>query len=207
MYGISEKSDGAMKFDAQRRDSYFARLGDAKSYVLADVVHGTRIAIARTDSRGGVLPKTDGLITQADNLFLIITVADCFPIYSYDPVTKIIGLAHAGWRGISKNIVKKTVKVLGKLGVDLKNLLVGIGPGIRECHFEVRDDVAKIFGTQERFINLSGIIQNQLAALGIKKSNIEDSGECTFCLRDKYFSYRRDKPAQIEAMTAYIGRK
>lgn len=202
-YGISEKSDGAMKFDAQRRDSYFARLG-VVPYVLADVVHGVCIARVHTDNRTSTLPETDGLVTKENNLFLTITVADCFLVYFYDPVMKIIGLVHAGWRGVSKNIVKEAIKLLEKSGADVKNLLAGIGPGIRECHFEVREDVAKIFGTKEKFINLSGIIQNQLMELGVKKENIEDSGECTFCLRDKYFSYRRDKPAQVEAMIGYI---
>src|SRR3989344_5286726 len=147
-YGVSEKSDGAMKFDSLKRESYLPA-----PYVLAHVVHGTRVVVAHADNRGGVLLETDGLVTQE------------------------------------------------------KNLLAGIGPGIRECHFEVQEDIARLFGTKERFVNLGSIIQKQLIELGIKKSNIEDSGECTYCLDQKYFSYRRDKPAQVEAMIAYIGRK
>ena len=206
-YGISEKSDGAMKFDAKRRDAYFSQLGKATPYVLADVVHGTKIAAIDMGNRGSALSDTDGLITQVGNLFLTITVADCFPVYFYDPAARIIGLAHAGWRGVSKNIVKEVIKVLKKSGGGGENLLVGMGPGIRECHFEVKEEVAKIFGTKEKFINLSGIIQGQLGGLGVKTGNIEDSGECTFCLSDKYFSYRRDKLVQVEAMIGYIGIK
>lgn len=201
-YGISEKADGAMKFNSLKRESYLSA-----PYVLAHVVHGTRVAVAHADNRGGVLPETDGLVTKENNIFLVITVADCFPVYFYDPRTKTIGLIHAGWRGISQNIVKEAAKVLEKSGAGVKNLLAGIGPGIRECHFEVQEDVARLFGTKERFVNLSSIIQRRLIELGIKKSNIEDSGECTHCLGQKYFSYRRDKPAQVEAMIAYIGMK
>jgi len=201
-YGVSEKSDGAMKFDSLKRESYLFA-----PYVLAHVVHGTRVVVAHADNRGGVLPETDGLVTKENNIFLVITVADCFPVYFYDPRTKTIGLIHAGWRGISQNIVKETAKVLEKSSADVKNLLAGIGPGIRECHFEVQEDIARLFGTKERFVNLSSIIQKQLIELGFRKSNIEDSGECTYCLDQKYFSYRRDKPAQVEAMIAYIGRK
>jgi len=201
-YGVSEKSDGAMKFDSLKRESYLPA-----PYVLAHVVHGTRVVVAHADNRGGVLPETDGLVTKENNIFLVITVADCFPVYFYDPRTKTIGLIHAGWRGISQNIVKEAAKVLERSSADVKNLLAGIGPGIRECHFEVQGDIARLFGTKEKFVNLGSVIQRQLIELGIKKSNIEDSGECTYCLDQKYFSYRRDKPAQVEAMIAYIGRK
>jgi polyphenol oxidase len=106
--------------------------------------------------------------------------------------------------------------LMEKLNCKTENILVGIGPGIRACHFEIKEDTLHnykkypefILQKEDRlFVNLAGIIQQQILTMGIQKENIEDSMLCTFCLEEKYFSYRRDKPENVEAMLAYIGLK
>ena len=93
--------------------------------------------------------------------------------------------------------------------------MVGIGPGIGPCHFEVQDDVLERFREfyeealarrdGKTFLDLKRIARRQLVNLGLKEESIEASPECTFCLEEKYFSARRDKPGKTEAMVAVIG--
>lgn len=114
-------------------------------------------------------------------------------------------------------IVQNAVKSLEKkYRSKAQNILIGIGPGIRECHFDILEKNIKLYKDypdciikkdNKTFIDLAGVIKEQLIAVGVKKENIEDSKLCTYCLKDKYFSYRRDRPKVIEAMIAYIGLK
>ena len=97
---------------------------------------------------------------------------------------------------------------------DTQDILVGIGPGIRKCHFEISPGDKIKYGAYpdfvlERdnkiFIDLAGIIKTQLQDNGILKEHIEDSGVCTYCEEKEYFSYRRDKPKEVQPMVGYIG--
>jgi hypothetical protein len=166
-----------------------------------------------------IIKDHDALITDDPNLILSITVADCLPLYFYDPIKKVIGLAHAGWRGVENGISLETVKAFEQNYHSAKfDIQVFIGPHIGACHFEVRGDVAEkfsswpefiIFRGEKTFIDLAGIVKKQLLAGGLLKKNINVGPECTYCLPDKYFSFRRDNPGedQMEVMTAYIGLK
>jgi YfiH family protein len=138
-------------------------------------------------------------------------VADCFPVYFFDPVSNTVGLAHSGWRGTVGNIAGEMVKAIAAKSADV---IAGIGPGIQVCHFEIKDDILSEFvkypeaiinSEGKFFVDLPKIISRQLIEAGLKSQNIESSGECTFCLKEKYFSFRRDKPKNVEAMVAYIG--
>lgn len=155
--------------------------------------------------------EADGLVTQIPGLFLTVTVADCFPVYFFDPNSKTIAIAHTGWRGTVGGIAIETVE---KISNNRENIIAGIGPGIQACHFEIKDDVVKKFAEYPEaviyrdgkiYVDLPQIIARQLIKAGLKTQNIETCGECTFCLKEKYFSFRRDKPESVEAMVAYIG--
>ena len=95
-------------------------------------------------------------------------------------------------------------------------MIAGIGPGIGVCHYEVKEDIVEIFRakfplevmakmTQGDRLDLEGIAKYQLVATGLETENIEIDPDCTYCLPDRYFSFRRDKPESIEAMIAVIG--
>ena len=138
-----------------------------------------------------------------------------FPIYFYEPFSRVIGLAHAGWKSIVKGIISNIIRTMVKnCGAKADKILVGIGPGIQSCHFEIQKDVLENFKKYPFsiikkeggiFIDLSEIIFQQLKKSGLLLNHIEKSEECTHCLKEKYFSYRRDKPKTLEAMIAYIG--
>lgn len=224
-YGISEKSDGSMRLltddslyrpTLRHRKKYFAKINVCLDQIVQGwLIHGNNVELITKKQTGKIIPDADALITAAKNILLAVTNADCFPIYFFDPQKKAAGIAHAGWRGVVKNIAGKTVRSFTKkFKTNKSDILVAIGPGIRECHFEIKKDNVHFYEkypehvvkrNDQVFINLAGIIKKQLIAAGVKEKNIEDSRLCTYCLKDKYFSYRRDKPEIIEAMIAYIG--
>lgn len=179
--------------------------------VSADLTHSNAIAVANQNSGGKTFEKTDALMTNQQGLFLTLTVADCFPVYFFDTKQNIIGLAHCGWRG---TVAGLAAKMVSKMKTNPKNILVGIGPGIHSCHFEIQKDILPQFKVYPEavtyregkiFASLVKIISSQLKGAGVPLKNIESLGECTACFPGKYFSYRRDKPKNIEAMLAFIG--
>ncbi len=256
---VSTKNDGTMKLTGnllrdkkikENRNRFLEKFGIKGSLALsAELIHGNNVRIVSKSDAGSVMKKTDGLITAHKSLFLTITVADCLPIFIYDPEKEIVGLIHAGWRGLSKNILLAVIKKITENFRSLpEDILVGVGPGISQCHFEVKDGLLKIFkdylpdvlfrnintsplcgedtsaertrpqeylaplgrGSSLRkkgknFLDLKKIAKIQLINLGIKEKNIEVSPECTFCLSNKYFSFRRDK--ELQTMIAIIGQR
>ena len=90
--------------------------------------------------------EVDGLITNQKNLVLCTTEADCTGLIFYDPVCKVIGNVHSGWRGTLQRIGQKAVKkMINEYHSDPKNIICCICPHIRKCHFEVEDDVKELF--------------------------------------------------------------
>lgn len=179
-------------------NSLFKKLGwlDQK-YSIANQVHGTRIEIV---SKPGVIKDTDGLITTTSNLALGIRVADCAAVLIADPVKRIIGAFHAGWKGASHGIIPAGINTMKKLGGDPVNFLVFISPCISLKNFEVGEEVADQFpdqfiyreGFNKPHIDLKGFIMNQLVQKGVIESNIQLSEKCTVD-DERFFSFRRER--------------
>lgn len=145
-YGISQKKDGPMNIQTagdaglegvarDNRKRFLGNCGIAGDIFLPNLVHGNEIKIVNPKNCRERLTG-DGFLTSSDNLFLTVTVADCFPLYFCDPVRRVVGLAHAGWRGVGKNIVRNMLQVfINSFGSRPADICLGIGPGIRQCHF------------------------------------------------------------------------
>ncbi|MDD3711577.1 MAG: peptidoglycan editing factor PgeF [Patescibacteria group bacterium] len=214
--GISEKKDGPMKNSVENRFLFFKNKGlNDKIIISAGLVHGNKVAIVDNLEDSQIILDCDALITNHNKYLLTITVADCLPIYFYDEKKKVIALAHAGWRGVISEIVEKVIiKFTNYYHSDLKDINVFIGPYIRPCHFEIKDDVANKFKSsdiinraEKKYIDMAKIVKDQLIQLKIQRDKINISDDCTYCLEGKYFSYRRDNPSELETMIAYIGLK
>lgn len=196
---------------ANRKRFFEANGLGGRKIVIANLVHGTHVEKI-TAGAEYVIPDTDALITKEPGIILTVTGADCFPVYFEERTTGIIGLAHCGWRGIVDGIIEKTIASIIAMGGKKENLLIMIGPGICAKHFEIREDVLPSFSAYDDYItrdknirvNLNGIMKKQAEGAGIVSENISDMNECTHCLPEKYFSYRRDKPQYLEAQVAYI---
>ncbi len=214
-YGLSQKTDGPMELagspNFSNRKIFLQKNGfDINHTVSAKLAHSENISEVYKKNCGTVLGNIDGLITKEQEVVLTVTVADCFPIYFYSPKNEVVGLIHSGWRGSVSNLIFKTVKIISS---DSYQILVGVGAGIGPCHFEIKSDILNKFknfpsSVENRggklFVNLPNIIKTQLESTGVLSKNIEFIEECTFCAREKYFSFRRDKPPFIQAMLASI---
>ncbi len=164
--------------------------------VIPNQVHSANIAVVHDHA----LPiDTDGIVTTKPGLVLTIQVADCIPVYFADPKKRIIGLVHAGWRGISKGILLEAVNQFKALGSRISPVKVLFGPSIRQCCFEVKNDVLHHFpvacihndNRNRYWIDLQLYATQQLVKSGIHISNISNDSQCT-CHNNEYQSYRRD---------------
>ncbi len=207
---------------ARNRKRFFKKNNiDANYVVRAHLIHRNRIEVVGLEDRGKIISNTDGLITNKKGVYLALTVADCLPIFLFEPRKRVIGLIHAGWRGLALDIIYIALKkMINRFKVVPENILAGVGPAICHLNYEVRDDVLKNFERfpqavvrqkKKLFLDLKKIAEIQLLNLGLKRKNIEISPDCTFLLKDKYFSYRRDNPkkikTKIKTMMAVIGMK
>lgn len=168
--------------------------------------------IRRVDKIGEIYQDVDGVVTNQPGIHLMLTFADCTPIFLYDPVNHAIGNIHSGWKGTLQKIGQKAVKRMQKeYGTLPEDLLVFLGPCIKECHFEVEKDVKELFekefsylGKNEEIIfqeheiigkyriNTTRINQLILEEVGVLSKNIIDSQICTVCHSDILHSYRKD---------------
>ena len=85
---------------------------------------------------------------QLSNLLLQINTADCIPIFMYDPLCEIMGIVHSGWRGTNKEIILNALNIFFKKGSKAKNIKIVLGPSIRKCCFEVKEDVSSLFNNK-----------------------------------------------------------
>ena len=235
---MSLRQDGNMKINYEKgestnnnRNRFFERVGIPKERVYsAQLDHGTKIGIVNNLSLR-IIRSTDALITSEKEIYISTTSADCFTVLLYDPIVKIIGVAHAGWAGVSEKIIPKVVSRMKKMGTRNKNIHVAVGPGICQKHFEFdRLAAGRYFRKYNNpffisksdknrtrvHINLRKIVLNQLTGgiNSIRRKNIEVINECTFCNSERFFSARRgdfhvedDKKRSIMNMVTLIGMK
>jgi YfiH family protein len=139
----------------------------------------------------------------------MILVADCVPILISDPSKGVIGAVHAGWKGTLEGIAQKTVEALqGLFGCSPEDLVVGIGPSIGPCCYEVgpeivsraeevfrtnKDPVIRGAADNKSYLDLCKANLLQLTKAGIPEQNIELAGVCTGHHRNRFYSYRIEK--------------
>lgn len=162
--------------------------------VYAEQVHGNNVAVVTSEDCGKEIKNADGLTTNSNNLCLVIYTADCIPVFFYEPVKKIVGLAHAGRKGSLINISGNTVKQMIKLGANKKNIKVHLGPHICKNCYEM---------------DLASVNINQIVSFDIPRSNITITKYCTYEDDDFFYSYRREKPKtrEFNEMISYISLK
>ncbi len=223
--GVSKTPYNTMNFGLRKQDDTYNVLKNydifcealgisPKNLVASSQVHKAEVYVASVKDHGkGIyidsdIKDKDALITKDRGVALVTYYADCVPIFFLDKKVPAIGLVHAGWKGTIAKIGKKTLKKMMKeFGSQPKNILVGIGPCIHRCCYEVGVSVANkvkdVFPywnelmkekKDEKFM-LDLILTNkrQLEETGINPSNITVSRFCTSCNNDLFFSYRADK--------------
>lgn len=186
---------------------------DYQNIVFSSQVHEDKIYDVKEQDRGkGLLKESDiknfdGLITNKKNIALTTFYADCVPLFFLDYINKVIAISHSGWKGTVKQIGVKTVdKMVKEYNCNKENILVGIGPSIGVCCFEVEYPVVEEFEKNIPFsskyiykdknkegkykIDLQRINYELLTSCGIKNKNIEIADVCTMCNNELLFSHR-----------------
>jgi YfiH family protein len=170
-------------------------------------VHGNKVVI--TDRPLGMNEmhlKADAIITAQTKVTLLMRFADCVPIFLFDPVAHVIGIAHAGWAGTVNKIVAKVVAIMRK-DFDSKpgNIMAAIGPSIGPEHYPVGEEVIanvrKNFGDQlervlqyrdgKSYLDLWKANQLVLNEAGVKQ--VEIAGICTQCNVTDWYSHRAEQ--------------
>ncbi|HBX53775.1 MAG TPA: peptidoglycan editing factor PgeF [Bacteroidales bacterium] len=189
---------------------------NALDFVVPSQSHTTNVQIVGCNHKGaGVLYKdtalseTDAMITDEPNICLLVFGADCVPVLFYDADKKVIGVAHAGWKGTVNKIVSKVLqRMQEKFGSCHENIFAAIGPAIGSCCYTIGEDVAIQF--ENTFTSCDSIIcrdetkgtiklnlweANKILLMneGIPEKNIEIAEICTSCRHDLFFSHRFDK--------------
>lgn len=185
---------------------------DPQHLVVPQQVHGTSVRTVGAEDRGkGLfsdgLSETDALVTNCPGVALAAFYADCTPILLFDPVGRVIAAVHSGWRGTAGKIVQQAVSVMRKqFGSSSKNILAALGPSIKQCHFEVDEDVYLEFlcrfrGMAERcmiqkngkyYIDTDSLNVHSLLEMGLLQENISVCRLCTYCEQDLFYSHRRE---------------
>ena len=145
----------------------------------------------------------DAIITKEDNTAIGVFTADCVPIIIADVKNYIIASIHSGWRGTFNSIVTKTLdKMLNEFNIDINETKVFIGPHIRQCCYEVSEDLKKSFVEKTKIkedilfkgrnLSLEECILKDLREFGISEDNIYSLNLCTHCENNiKLYSYRK----------------
>ena len=185
---------------------------DSASIVKNHQVHGCRIRHVTADDilSPPSLPgqhDADGLICSQPGLCLTVFSADCIPVLLYDPVERVIGAVHAGWRGTALGAVHRAVlDMISHYGCRSSNILAAIGPGISSCCFETHQDVPDglrdgLGNEAEPFIrplpesgkfsvDLKGANAHWLRMAGLTDDHIAVSDACTACDGEHFWSHR-----------------
>jgi YfiH family protein len=168
-------------------------------------VHGRAVLTIDQPLAAESVPVADAAVTRAAGVPLAIMVADCLPVLLASRDGRVIGAAHAGWRGLADGVIEATVRAMAIPGAEL---LAWLGPCIRQPHFEVGDEVRAAFiagsgagreATLAAFaVNARGRWQCDLAALArlrLQRAGVgavTDCGICTYADAARCFSHRRD---------------
>jgi YfiH family protein len=151
------------------------------------------------------LPKADALVTRTPGLAIGVLAADCTPVLFADPEAKVVGAAHAGWRGALAGVLEATIGAMQAEGAKRQRIVAAIGPCISRAAYEVgpefeadfleKDAASKRFftipeGGKRAHFDLAGFVQARLEKAGIGR--IERAGPCTFGT-ESLFSYRRSQ--------------
>lgn len=222
--GVSTKHWSTMNLSFSRGDDQKAVMenhrlfADAVGYnreklVFSDQVHLTKIyKVTSQDAGKGIIKESDikgidGLVTNEPGIPLITFYADCVPLFFYDPVKKVVGMAHSGWRGTVGKIGAEMIRFMEKeYDSQPKDIVCAIAPSICQKCYEVSEDVAvqflEVFGKDygdellyqkengKYQLNLHYACEQTLLDAGIKKENIDVTNLCTCCNPELFFSHR-----------------
>jgi YfiH family protein len=181
------------------------RLGlPADRLVTCHQIHSAAVVTIEKPWTREAAPHADGMVTRQPDIALGVLTADCAPILLQDPVAKVIGAAHGGWRGALGGVVEATLKGMEVLGAERTRIRAGIGPCIAASSYEVGPEFPQQFLSEDAasafyftsalrsghfMFDLPGYIEHRLGRAGI--AIVERACYDTVAEEQRFFSYRR----------------
>jgi copper oxidase (laccase) domain-containing protein len=211
---FTTKKQGDMKVPAGdgNREEFALRQLRKPDVVFADVQHGAEVR-SLVSERGKSVEQILGgqWVQKCDGLFTNIPIpigasgSDCHAVFFLDYLNRRVGVSHISSHNIRKGIIPNSIRAAESLGSDPSKLLVLVGPGICQDHYEFDMEEARTRlagysdffipsqnSDSKVFIDMVGIIRHLLIGSGISSDSIIDSGICTY-KDERLFSYRRDQ--------------
>jgi YfiH family protein len=200
--GLGSQDDPANVVENRRRMA--EQMGVTPENLLGvHQIHSPDVAVATGPWQSAARPRADAIVTRTEGVAIGVTAADCGPILFVDPKARVIGAAHAGWKGALTGVLESTVDAMEKLGADRSGMVAAIGPLIRQQSYEVGSEFierfldadaenAMFFLSGERdghaMFDLAGFIRMRLENAGVLM--IDDLGVDTYS-DERFYSYRR----------------
>ncbi|MGZ3329923.1 MAG: peptidoglycan editing factor PgeF [Xanthobacteraceae bacterium] len=189
---------------AENRRRMAEQMGVAPAnFLSAWQIHSPDAVVATGPWEGASRPRADAIVTRTEGLAIGVTAADCGPILFVDPNARVIGAAHAGWKGALTGVLESTVEAMEKLGAERGGIVAAIGPLIRQHSYEVGDEFVERFIEADAdnaafflpaaraghaLFDLAGFIRMRLENAGVLM--IDDIGVDTYS-DERFYSYRR----------------
>jgi YfiH family protein len=167
-------------------------------------IHSPEVVVAETPWDASERPRADAIVTRTPGLAIGISTADCGPVLLADTEARVIGAAHAGWRGAITGVIEATIAKMEQLGAKRSRMVAAAGPMIRQPNYEVGQELVDRFvaiaPSNVRFFkpakreghamfDLAGFVVSRLRRAEI--AEIEDIGLCTYADPAQFYSYRR----------------
>ena len=201
--GVGSKDDMALVTENRARMA--AAVGVAPGrFLTCYQIHSPKVVVAEEPWSADARPRADAIVTRMRALAIGVSTADCGPVLLADPKARVIGAAHAGWRGALSGVVEAAIAAMEQLGAARSDIHAAIGPMIRQPNYEVGADLIARFEEEDpasrRFFapaardghamfDLAGYVGSRLRRAGIR--HVEDVGLCTYADDGRFFSFRR----------------
>jgi YfiH family protein len=190
---------------AENRARMASALGVApERFLTCYQIHSPQVVVAEQPWTPAERPRADAIVTRMPKLAVGVATADCGPVLLADAEARVIGAAHAGWRGALTGVVEATIEAMERLGASRKRMVAVTGPMIRQPNYEVGQDLidrfaaaapdnARFFVPASRpghaMFDLAGYVVERLRRAGVPQ--VEDLGHCTYADPAQFYSYRR----------------
>lgn len=200
--GLGSNDDPANVLENRRRMA--ERMGVVpENFISVHQIHSPDAVVATGPWPDDTRPRADAIVTRTEGIAIGVTAADCGPILFADAGARVIGAAHAGWKGALTGVVESTIGAMETLGADRGGIVAAIGPLIRQHSYEVGGEFVERFldadGENRSFFipsvrdghamfDLAGFIRMRLENAGVLM--IDDIGVDTYS-DPRFYSYRR----------------
>jgi len=175
-----------------------------ENFLTAYQIHSPDVIVAEKPWPPDSRPRADAIVTRVPGLAIGISTADCGPVLLADPQARVVGAAHAGWRGALAGVLEATIDAMERLGAQRTRIVAALGPMISQQNYEVGADLLERFTAvapdNARFFtasvrahhaqfDLPGYIVDRLRRAGV--AQVENVALCTYADAERFYSYRR----------------